>query len=444
MLRRVPLSHGAPGRVAATAQPVVSGSVNQPELLEEWSAFPEVQGLDAQPIGYKGEVLGVLLLLTRIPTPPQSPIWVRIFADHLGAVIMNARSFDEIEALKTRLELENSYLREEIRESKTHGGLIGLSLPVKRLLQQVEMVARTDATVLVCGESGTGKELVAREIHRRSRRSARPLIQVNCASIPRDLFESEFFGHVKGAFTGALRDRAGRFEAANGGTLFLDEVGEIPLELQSKLLRVLQEKRYERVGEEQTRTVDVRIVAATNRDLKKAVLSGQFRQDLFYRLNVFPIQVAPLRERREDVPLLAGRFLAESARKLGLPAQALSPEQERQLREYEWPGNVRELQNVVERALILAQTGPLSFDLPGARPGGEWSAPGAGAAAAAGPVLSDSEFRERERVNVLAALEKARWKIHGPGGAAELLGIKPTTLISRAKKLGLAKPPKAS
>src|SRR5205814_1979436 len=214
-------------------------------------------------------------------------------------------------------------LREEIREAKALGHIIGQSASLKQLQRQIEMVAPTDATVLILGESGTGKELVAREIHRRSRRSQQPLIRVNCASVPRELYESEFFGHVKGAFTGAIKDRAGRFEAADGGTLFLDEVGEIPAELQSKLLRVLQEKQYERVGEEITRTINVRILAASNRDLKAEVAAGRFRQDLYYRLNVFPIEVSPLRKHKEDIPLLVEHFLGQTARRLRVPLPKL-------------------------------------------------------------------------------------------------------------------------
>jgi transcriptional regulator with GAF, ATPase, and Fis domain len=296
--------------------------------------------------------------------------------------------------------------------------------------------------VLILGESGTGKELVSREIHKRSRRSGRPLIRVNCASIPRELYESEFFGHIKGAFTGAVKDRAGRFEAAHGGTLLLDEVGEIPLELQSKFLRVLQEGQYERVGDERTRTVDVRIIAATNRDLPKEVDAGRFRQDLYYRLNVFPIEVAPLRERKEDIPLLAAHFLEKAAVKLRLPAARLTRAHLAQFQAHDWPGNIRELQNKIERALILAQNGVLWFDFPASRgpaapttpipaPDAEGESPG---------VLSDLEFRRRERENISAALTKTGWKIHGPGGTAELLGVKPSTLISRIKRMGLKKP----
>ena len=276
------------------------------------------------------------------------------------------------------------------------------------------------------------------------------MIRVNCASIPRELYESEFFGHVKGAFTGAIKDRAGRFEAAHGGTLFLDEVGEIPLELQSKLLRVLQEGQYERVGEERTRTVDARVVAATNRDLPRDVAAGRFRQDLYYRLNVFPIKVAPLRERKEDIALLAAHFLERAVRKLKLPLARLTEAHLAQFQSHDWPGNVRELQNAIERALILAQNGTLWFDMPeSARtPCPAPVIPANSPAVAATPesgeaartILSEAQLRQRERENMRAALEQADWKIHGPGGAAELLGLKPTTLISRAKKLGLKKP----
>ena len=351
------------------------------------------------------------------------------------------RALEEVALLKSQLELENTYLQEEVKEAKEFGNIIGQSAAIRQLLHQVETVAPTDASVLILGETGTGKELVAREIHKRSRRNERRLIRVNCASIPRELYESEFFGHARGSFTGALRDRAGRFEAANGGTLLLDEVGEIPLELQSKFLRVLQEGQYERVGEERTRNVDVRIIAATNRDLQKEVEAGRFRQDLYYRLDVFPIEVAPLRKRKEDIPLLATHFLEQAARKLKTPPARLTQAHLVQFQSYDWPGNVRELQNRIERALILAEKGVLHFDLPAGElaPTIATPRPAARAAWADVEVLSDIEFRQRERDNVLAALNKTGWKIHGPGGTAELLGLKPTTLISRIKNFGLKK-----
>jgi transcriptional regulator with GAF, ATPase, and Fis domain len=284
--------------------------------------------------------------------------------------------------------------------------------------------------------------LVAHEIHSRSRRKDKPLVRVNCASIPKELYESEFFGHARGAFTGALKDRAGRFETAEGGTLFLDEIGEVPLDLQGKLLRALQEKRYERVGEDRTRVADVRIIAATNRDLKKEVAEGRFREDLYYRLNVFPIQVMPLRERREDVPLLAQHFIKLSARDLGCPKPRLTRAGTIQLVTYDWPGNIRELRNVIERAVILARGGALEFDLP--------AGPGAGVRAltalpeekesAGREFLTEAELQQRERENILAVLKKSDWKIKGADGAAELLGVKPTTLLSRMKKMGLKRP----
>jgi transcriptional regulator with GAF, ATPase, and Fis domain len=441
---RIPFGVGVIGRIAATGEAVLSNAPG--EALRDlggqnWATEQSIRGVDGQPITFQNEVLGVLAQFNRIPTPEQTPAWLRIFADHIGAAVANARAFEEIEKLKTQLELENTFLQEEVLEAKAFGDMLGQSKVFKRLEQQVEMVARTDATVLVLGESGTGKELVAREIHRHSRRSRRPLIRVNCASIPKELYESEFFGHIKGAFTGAVKDRAGRFEAAQGGTLFLDEVGEIPLELQSKLLRVLQDGQYERVGEEKTRTVDVRIIAATNRNLEQEVEAGRFRQDLYYRLNVFPIEVVPLRERKEDIPLLAAHLLEKAARKLRLPPARLTQAHLAQLSAYDWPGNVRELQNRLERALILAHHGVLWFDLPsGHRAGGPAPAPAVTRDGPQPDVLSDLEFRQRERDNILAALNKAGWKIHGPGGTAELLGLKPTTLISRMKRMGLKKP----
>jgi transcriptional regulator with GAF, ATPase, and Fis domain len=440
-LRRIPVGVGAIGCIAATGQPIISNHPGEEVdgLGGRQGAIGRgIHGFDGQPVIFNKEVLGVIVQFNRIPTPDHTPAWLRIFADHIAAAIVNARAFEEIEQLKSHLELENTFLQEEVQEAKALGEMIGQSAAIKKLLRQVEMVARTDASVLILGESGTGKELVAREIHKHSRRGHRPLIRVNCASIPRELYESEFFGHVKGAFTGALKDRAGRFEVAHGGTLFLDEVGEIPLELQSKFLRVLQEGQYERVGEEKTRTVDVRIIAATNRDLPREVEAGRFRQDLYYRLNVFPIKVAPLRERKEDIPLLAVHFLEKSAQKLKLPPARLTPAHLAQFQNHDWPGNVRELQNVIERTLILAQNGVLWFDLP---EGGRTTATAPPATVAAGgiepAILSDLELRERERGNMLAALNKTGWKIHGPGGAAELLGLKPTTLISRVKKMGL-------
>ena len=273
-------------------------------------------------------------------------------------------ALEELQRLKNRLEQENDYLHEEINADQGFGDLVGRSEVLRSVVRQIEHVAPTNASVLILGESGTGKELVAREIHKRSERQHRPLIRVNCASIPKELYESEFFGHVKGAFTGALKDRAGRFELADEGTLFLDEVGEIPLELQNKLLRVLQEQQYERVGDDHTRQVDVRIIAATNRDLQQEVEAGRFRKDLYYRLNVYPIEIPPLRSRKEDIPLLASHLLALAARKFNCGQLGLTQAHAVTLQGYDWPGNVRELQNVIERAVITSRGNTLRFDLP--------------------------------------------------------------------------------
>ncbi len=311
-------------------------------------------------------------------------------------------------------------------------GIVGESDAVQAVLQQVELVADTDATVLITGESGTGKELVARAIHERSHRRKGPLVRVNCAAIPESLFESELFGYVRGAFTGALNDRAGRFEAAQGGTLMLDEIGEVPLAMQPKLLRVLQEKELERVGETRPRKIDVRIVAATNRDLAAEVAAGRFRADLFYRLNVFPIDNPPLRDRREDIPLLAEHFIQTSARRLRRQAPRLSEVALRQLMTRDWPGNIRELENVIERAIILARDGALRFD-----PGPAAAAPPPPSRSGALPLLSRAALEKHQRDAIVGALERSGGRVSGPGGAAELLGMKTSTLFSRMNVLGL-------
>jgi transcriptional regulator with GAF, ATPase, and Fis domain len=348
-------------------------------------------------------------------------------------------ALEEVGQLRNRLELENAYLQEEIRVEGNRHGIAGRSAPIEHARRQIELVAPTDATVLITGESGTGKELIARAIHETSNRSRRPLIRVNCAAVPRELFESEFFGHAKGTLAGAVRDRVGRFELADGGTLFLDEVGEIPLELQGKLLRVLEEGIFERVGEARTRKADVRVIAATNRDLKDEVREGRFREDLYFRLNVFPIECVPLRDRREDIPLLAAHFLRLAERKMNNEELRLSIADVRRLSHYDWPGNVRELQNVIERGAILARNGQARIDVPdraSARPGRQRQA----TAAHPGQLMTEEDRRERDRANILAALEASGGKVFGQGGAAELLEVKPTTLLSRIKSLGLRVP----
>jgi PAS domain S-box-containing protein len=343
-------------------------------------------------------------------------------------------ALQELKELKVRLEEQNAYLQEEIHIEHSYREIVGQSEPILKIIKQIDVVAPTDANVLIHGESGTGKELIARAIHQASRRGANPLIRVNCAAIPPELFESEFFGHIRGAFTGAVRDRVGRFELADGGTLFLDEIGEIPLDLQSKLLRVIQEGQFERVGEERTRRVDVRIVAATNRNLREEVAAKRFREDLYFRLNVFPIQSPALRERPEDIGPLAAHFLEQIGVRLNLAGRQLRKADIERLKRYRWPGNIRELQNVIERALITSQARELVIDLPEENPlEAQQPAP----AEPAGSILTDEQIRTLERDNMLAALQASGGRLFGKDGAAHRLGLKPTTLASRLKRLGI-------
>jgi transcriptional regulator with GAF, ATPase, and Fis domain len=339
-----------------------------------------------------------------------------------------------MEQEKARLEAHNAYLLDEIRTEQNFGDIIGGSSGLRKVMQQVQLVAPTDATVLITGESGTGKELVARAIHEQSARRERPLIKLNCSAVPEGLFESEFFGHVKGAFTGALKDKPGRFELADGGTLFLDEIGEVPLAMQAKLLRVLQEQELERLGDTRTRKVDVRVIAASNRNLKKEVDAGRFRQDLFYRLSVFPIEVLPLRERPEDTAPLAAHFIRQSARRMNRPEPQISKTALDQLAAYHWPGNVRELQNTIERAIILWQEGPLTFHLPSRA---NENLAGAAKPTASAALLTRDELKRQEREAIINALTRTDGRVSGPGGAAELLGMKPSTLASRISSMGI-------
>lgn len=330
-------------------------------------------------------------------------------------------------------------------EERVIDDLVGVSAAWRKVLQQIELVATSNATVLITGESGTGKELVAKAIHSKSSRRHQPIVTVNCAAVAPELFESEFFGHVKGAFTGAHRDRVGRFGLADGGTLFLDEVGEIPVSLQGKLLRILQEGQYERVGEDRTRRLDVRVIAATNRDLTKEIEAGRFREDLFYRLSVFPIHIVPLRERLEDIPALAEYFMRKLnwRDKSNLPVR-LSDENIKALQNYHYPGNVRELENIIERAGILTHCYLYNLSvqqilnamlLSDQRQQLDSAASVPATGSSSRPIMTYAEMKDLERENVLAALRATNYRVHGANGAAQLLGIKPTTLASRIKSL---------
>jgi transcriptional regulator with GAF, ATPase, and Fis domain len=328
----------------------------------------------------------------------------------------------EIEELKQRLEMENIYLQEEIKLLAEHSDIVGRSEVMKKVLSQAEQVARTDSTVLLLGETGTGKELLARSIHGLSARKGRPLVTVNCASLPPTLIESELFGREKGAYTGALTRMAGRFEVADGSTLFLDEIGELPLEVQGKLLRVLEEGGFERLGSTKTLRVDVRIIAATNRDIEREVEEGRFRRDLFYRLNVFPIIIPPLRERPDDIPLLVRTIVNEFRKKMGKDVESIPKKTMEALQSYSWPGNVRELRNLIEHAMIVSRGRTLDIHLP--------------KNASSRPVMV-GRLEDAERMHITAVLEKTGWRVAGPGGAAEVLGLKRTTLQAKVKKLGI-------
>ena len=440
---RFPVGIRKVGEIAKAGKPI--------EILDidpnaQWVADPawikreKIVGFAGQPLICRDEVLGVLSVFTRQPLEQGVLEMLRMVADHLAYAIANARAFEMVDRLKQQMELENAYLREEINEAQSFKGIIGQSEGIEQIRKLIRMVGPTDANVLIYGESGTGKEMIAREIHNHSGRCDKPMIKINCSAIPRELFESEFFGHARGAFTGAVKSRIGYFQAADGGTLFLDEVGEIPIYLQSKLLRVLQEGEYQRVGEEAVRKVDVRIVSATNRNLHAEIQAGRFREDLYYRLQVFPVVVPSLKERKMDVLLLTDHFIKLSCKKMNRPRVRLSEAQQRRMAAYDWPGNIRELQNFVERMVITGQPDQVLLELDHKPATPQEAAPARPEVVLPERILTEKEMRELEKANMQAALHQTNWRIYGPRGAAKLLGVNPTTLISRLKKLGIYLP----
>jgi len=440
LFHRLPLDSKLP--VAEIAR------TRQAFLIDDWRAIDQfrdderiaplwnslgVIGVAGYPLEVHGDLLGAIGYLARRRITPEEYDVLGIFADQAAMAIKSAQLFADIERYKNRLEVENEYLQDEIRAESGFVGIVGESVTLRSVLQKVRQVAGVETTVLLTGETGTGKELIARALHDASARKDRPLIKINCGAIPQGVVESELFGHEKGAFTGAIQKRIGRFELADKGSLFMDEVGELPLDTQVKLLRVLQEQEFERVGSTRPMKVDVRLVAATNRDLEHEVAEGRFRADLFYRLNVFPIRLPPLRERPGDIPVLVDHFLAVFQRKMAKSLRRVDEKSMEQLQRYAWPGNIRELQNVLERACVLANGPVVSIgETLRAAPG---MAPGNGSSTAPPPV---QKLEDSERAHIRRALAVAGGRVHGPLGAAELLGINPSTLRSRMQKLGIS------
>jgi formate hydrogenlyase transcriptional activator len=432
-----PIEGTPSGEVILTHKPVLISGSNLDGYETSVSSLFIAEGLRSGcivPLITANRTLGTLSLSSLRPgafTQEDVDLLMRV-ANQVAIAIENALAYREIAELKNKLADEKLYLEEEIRTEYTFEEIVGESLALKRVLSQVETVAPTDSSVLVLGETGTGKEVIARAIHNLSPRGERTFVKVNCAAIPTGLLESELFGHEKGAFTGAIAQKVGRFELAHRGTLFLDEVGDIPLELQPKLLRVLQEKEFERLGGTRTLRVDVRVVAATNRDLAQMVEDRTFRSDLYYRLNVFPVVVPPLRERAEDIPLLVRYFAQKHARRMDRHIETIPADEMEALTRYYWPGNVRELENLIERAVILSRGPALHVPLPEDRLSGDASA------------ASAVTLEAAEREHILRALRHSNWIIAGPGGAAARLGLKRTTLQSRMSKLGISRPGRQS
>jgi formate hydrogenlyase transcriptional activator len=439
----VPLDESPAGRAFTTRQTVVMNDAGVPETpIGKRFAAAGVKSCCLIPLVSHDRALGVLSVASlreNAFTDDDAGLLNQI-AKQVSIAVENACAFRKIEALKNRLEEEKLYLEEEIRTEYNFEEIIGGSPALRRVLQDVETVARTDSNVLIYGETGTGKELLARAIHNLSLRRERTLVKVNCAAIPTGLLESEMFGHEKGAFTGAIERRIGRFELAHQGTIFLDEVEDIPLELQPKLLRVLQEQEFERLGSSRTIRVAVRIVAATNVDLARLVAEKKFRSDLFYRLNVFPIALPPLRERPEDIPLLAHFFAQKFAQQMKKPIERIPAEAMAALTAYSWPGNIRELQNLIERAVILTRGRALEIPLAELKQSANSAAPETPEAPELVDQTKAGTLKDVEREHILRALSDSNWVIGGPNGAAARLGLNRTTLNHRMRKLGITRP----
>jgi formate hydrogenlyase transcriptional activator len=442
-----PIEESPSGFVWQTQQPLIIANVDDEKrwpIMRAQTFRPHgIASACYVPLTTARQRLGTFAFAAKQPSAydPADVDFLQLVANQVAVAVENALAFDCIEKLKEKLTREKVYLEEEIRTERNFDEIVGESVGLRRVLKEVETVAPTASTVLIRGETGTGKELIARALHQLSPRHDRTFVKLNCAAIPTGLLESELFGHEKGAFTGAIAQKVGRFELAHQGTLFLDEVGDIPPELQPKLLRVLQEQEFERLGSTRTVRVDVRLVAATNRDLAAMAGNGQFRSDLFYRLNVFPVHLPPLRERRDDIPRLVRHFAHKVARRMGRQIETIPTEAMDVLVQYPWPGNIRELENVIERAVILSPGPALHINLSGLK-----------AAAPASPVSPPSNvgdtrgvgapvsLADAERDHILGVLRETGWVLGGSNGAAARLAMKRTTLQSKMKKLGITRP----
>ncbi|XZE56355.1 sigma 54-interacting transcriptional regulator [Planctomycetaceae bacterium SH139] len=445
---------GSPAGYAwKTQEPLViddiAAETRWPEFFQGTKQFG-VQSTCDLPLTTARQKLGTLVFASKLPKAfsQQDVEFLKLVSSHVAIAVENALAFQEIEGLKKQLEQEKSYLEEEFRSDHNFGEIVGENAELRKVLKHVETVAVTDSTVLIYGETGTGKELIARGVHDRSPRHGRTFIKLNCAAIPTGLLESELFGHEKGAFTGAVNQKVGRFELADGGTLFLDEIGDIPSELQPKLLRVLQEQEFERLGGTKTIKVNVRVISATHHDLQEMVNQGEFRSDLFYRLNVFPISLPPLRERADDIPRLIRYFTQLFSKRMGRSIETIPANVIEHLCQYSWPGNIRELQNVIERAVILSPGKQLQVAIqelslatkvesqPDATSESDDQTP----LATATSEPDAQTLADAEREHILNALQRAQWVVGGDNGAAALLGLKRTTLQKKMKKLGIERP----
>lgn len=439
--RRIPYPKGFRWKVVTEGKPRYSADADRDAFIDPEAREIGVRSYLCMPIRSEEKTIGTITIFSfqKNAFDEEELKLLETVSRQVETAINNAqqaealrKALSEIERLKSQLQAENIYLQEEIKTEYNFEEIIGQSAFLQKVLRSVEQVSRTDATVLIHGETGTGKELLARAIHNLGVRKDRPLVKVDCGAISAGLVESELFGHEKGAFTGASQRRIGRFELADGGTIFLDEVGELPLDTQVKLLRVLQEEEFERVGSSKPINVDVRVIAATNRNLAESVKSGSFRPDLFYRLNVFPLEVPPLRERKSDIPLLVNFYITKFAKKLNKQVQGVSKETMDRLINYPWPGNIRELQNVIERTVILSYGPAIEIDESFLRPGID------------SKTQSEETLEDVERSHILRVLEQTNWVIDGKRGAASILGINPNTLRSRMQKLGIKRPPRTA